>query len=325
MAVKQTIPSNTNQTKSLTFSKLRGVDYSSSPFEVSTSRAVHMKNIINEDGVNHKRPGWTSNLSINRSNNLSPIYDICEFGGRYLVVALFGYDVDLYEWDGKGNFISNRKIVKHIAYTNGEPYTYSGRFTKISEDRMLFTGNNTGIAVTNNFVVITYNKETDSIEGYETEDVLYIPTTSISINSTKDNVDINSGVAYEERNMLTTKRKNSLIGENIETIKITFKYQGYTDTYISCVYLDGGLTGANIDNFSNSIRYDYNSGQGAALKEISFRIVPGRYKITVGSTNYDGYDKAFDEDGNVLGETLDEVYGYYELLDKDMTIYIREG
>ena len=65
MAVKQTIPSNTNQTKSLTFSKLRGVDYSSSPFEVSTSRAVHVKNMINEDGVNHKRPGWTNDNKIN--------------------------------------------------------------------------------------------------------------------------------------------------------------------------------------------------------------------------------------------------------------------
>ena len=62
MGVKQNVPNNANETKSMKFSKLRGVDYSSSPFEVSTSRAVHSKNMINEDGVNHKRKGWTTDL-----------------------------------------------------------------------------------------------------------------------------------------------------------------------------------------------------------------------------------------------------------------------
>ena len=80
MAVKQTIPSNTNQTKSLTFSKLRGVDYSSSPFEVSTSRAVHMKNMINEDGVNHKRPGWSENNEHSKfikESKFDVLLDVC--------------------------------------------------------------------------------------------------------------------------------------------------------------------------------------------------------------------------------------------------------
>ena len=66
MAVRQTVVSDTNSPKTLTFNKLRGVDYSSSPFEVNTSRATSMKNMINEDGVNHKRNGWTEDTEINK-------------------------------------------------------------------------------------------------------------------------------------------------------------------------------------------------------------------------------------------------------------------
>jgi hypothetical protein len=66
MGVRQQIPSSTGQPRQMGFAKLRGVDYSTSPFEVNPSRAVDMRNIINDDGINHKRPGWSENTKINQ-------------------------------------------------------------------------------------------------------------------------------------------------------------------------------------------------------------------------------------------------------------------
>ena len=94
MGVKQNVPNNANETKSMKFSKLRGVDYSSSPFEVSTSRAVHSKNMINEDGVNHKRKGWTTDLHINYSlgENMFrkfKIIDVFKCGNKYILTVQY--------------------------------------------------------------------------------------------------------------------------------------------------------------------------------------------------------------------------------------------
>ena len=42
----------------LTLEGFKGVDFSSSPLNVSTNRASSMRNLINENGVNKKRSGW---------------------------------------------------------------------------------------------------------------------------------------------------------------------------------------------------------------------------------------------------------------------------
>ena len=65
----------------LVLSDFKGVDFSSSPFRVSQSRATDMRNLINEYGVNHKRHGWRE------IRNFKP-YD---GEGSYVINGIFDY------------------------------------------------------------------------------------------------------------------------------------------------------------------------------------------------------------------------------------------
>ena len=108
MAVRQTVVSDTNSPKTLTFNKLRGVDYSSSPFEVTPSRATSMKNMINKDGVNHKRNGWSEDLEINKKilemniTNIKGIYMSSNEKLKYIIAT----DSKIYSFLTKGNLCS---------------------------------------------------------------------------------------------------------------------------------------------------------------------------------------------------------------------------
>lgn len=309
MAVKQTIPSNTNQTKSLTFSKLRGVDFSSSPFEVSTSRAVHMKNMINEDGVNHKRPGHTSELSIN--NDGRKIIDVCKLGDYYFVAKTYiDYtgmnNITIYKWDG----LEYRGIM-HEDHTYKIPDKI---FIPISHNKIL-------IAPACN-CILKFDEETNTYSTEFADSVIYIPTTTISINASEDGE--SSDVTYEEINAFTNKRKNSLIGRKVDTVKVTFLPFDTSDNILSA-RLSAGFGGANISYYDNSFHYQGTNGK--LKKELSFRIVPGKYSIyaSVTTTNlYPGADTddLCDENGTLLGEDSGEGRRYIDI-NEDVIIYVK--
>lgn len=294
MAVKQNIVASANSTQALTFSKLRGVDYSSSPFEVSSTRAVSIKNIINEDGVNHKRCGWTTDLAVNKNGVKAKIYDICELGDKYCVVATLNNttSVSLYIWDG-----SSKLEVAQFLLNIGD-----SSYDEVPEKILVPMGANKVfvIGMSNNPVMILYNKQNSTYEVKT--DAFYIPTTSISINASDE---LEKGAtAFEEKNMLTNKRKNSLIGKTKETVLVTFVSKS-SISYISGIDLRGMVSTSPITE--NIISFSANKSDKKS--SISFRVLPAEYIISASLTDGDGYDLLYDENNNLIGEDYSSGYG----------------
>lgn len=307
MGVKQNVPNNANETKSMKFSKLRGVDYSSSPFEVSTSRAVHSKNMINEDGVNHKRKGWTTDSHINfglvgNTYKNFKILNVFKIGEKYvLTVEYDDYGIRTY-------FVNDLNNVFDFNFSNNSNVTDSSKIIEI--DNNIFLVEDT---------VFSYNssENTLSTSAINYASATYVPTTTISINSVED--EISGATPYEERNLLTYRRKNSMIGKNIETVKVTFRTMD-TDRYIASVSIaDGYRLGSNI------VEYDMGLDSNRVYnKEVSFRVIPGWYVISAALDDYDGYDILCDENGNTIGDEGSQNKTEINI-EEDIVIYIKEG
>ena len=142
MAVKQSIPSYTNTNKSLTLGNFKGIDASSSPFEVDISRATYCQNLINENGVNHKRQGWTQDNELNDlilSLHLEDVYGIFAnlkidsyedlkviLGKKGSSTKIFVIKANLecaeFSWNGKANVKPNNKV--NCLMNNGKVYLF---------------------------------------------------------------------------------------------------------------------------------------------------------------------------------------------------------
>lgn len=257
MAVKQTIPSNTNQTKSLTFSKLRGVDYSSSPFEASTSRAVHMKNMINEDGVNHKRPGWTNDNKIN---------DV--FSGKQIIyfsngkaITMEGNYPTFYLFNTLGDVIftskfPNTSLSDYERTTTGwvtgaDPWEWIYNDGKYDIDCKIFTVEvldskySSGIRVDTFISISGRNWQFKSYSNGEYEliplsQVAYKPLTAISINPDSDTTATAS--EKEKPNIMTNYRRNSLISNINMPFKVTFELESEDESVINSIICRIGET-----------------------------------------------------------------------------------
>ena len=219
MAVRQTVVSDTNSPKTLTFNKLRGVDYSSSQFEVSTSRATSMKNMINEDGVNHKRHGWSEdNIFSKKITELQfdetlGVYDVVlkntfneSFVPVYVYAGIIGETVKIYvqlkQDDGTIYIPSSFEYTCTLAErtincfeNNGDLYILGcGEYSKLKV-----------IESTIDQYAYEIDFETASSFGY-------VPTTTKSRNNKYDTE--NNGAKFQNfdsANVLTPKRKNSFI------------------------------------------------------------------------------------------------------------------
>ena len=196
MGVKQTIPSSTNAPKTLNFAKLRGLDCSTSPFEVSTSRAVDMKNIINEDGINHKRPGWKEFSVFVDGGKVSHAFDAGN--GKRLLAGNNAIIVTDSDWKGI-------KIFSGYDTTNVI-------FRKLSDNKILinFTKDS------------SYEYYVLDMEKLEIEQIKYTPTTTISIN---DDSVASTRKSFEEPSLITNKRINKIIS-NDKAHRLTVQYEG---------------------------------------------------------------------------------------------------
>lgn len=220
MAVRQTVVSNTNSPKTLTINKLKGVDYSTSPFEVSTSRATSMKNMINEDGVNHKRHGWSEDVSLNKKIYEIGINNICGIHYRnpnvnnvaYIVacsseIHVFKSNLEHFklnlESSNKGadvNFIDEKDCI-YIFYPN-----------KL-------------------YKLILSDLRIESVHRGDS----YVPTTTISINPMSNETGIRNTSEYA--NLLNKRRKNNLIGEKQSDFNVMYFSVDYSalDEYFKCI------------------------------------------------------------------------------------------
>ena len=205
--------------KRLELGNFRGVDLTSSPLQVSTSRAAESYNLILENGINRKRPGWESLLDLGeRINGIFP-YVLDGYIQNYQSVLREGSEVLLVH-------------AGSTLYLVSEDYRYQLVLSGALPDRRslcFYRNNKAFVAVGGEIWVFGAHDEQASCRLKQLQDIAYVPTTTININekytegrSSKDAV-----------NMLTPWRKNEItlpdVGVSESWVDTWFKLDGYID------------------------------------------------------------------------------------------------
>ena len=300
MGVKQQIPSSTNSPKSMQFAKLRGLDCSTSPFEVSPTRAVDMRNIINDDGINHKRQGWTENTELLQK------------------LGVYGQDiVGIYQIDTNIYLVYNKNSGVIIDCENGTKLKdapapideiSSVNVKKISTNKVLV--HIVYLNSSNEYYFIELDKY-NFIKGFE-----YAPITTMSINP--DSEETSNRKSFEEPSLTTAWRRNTLLSSD-KPYNVTFKYAGDNeDLFINTITILRGSSSYYRQEFREEIK-----STTLILCLNKFRIAGLSLKNKTTLEVIDlfpngGIGTITDQDGNQIS------FGKDILVKADMTLNIKE-
>ena len=195
--------------KKLVLSGFLGVDFSSSPYKVAKYRATKMRNLINDSGVNHKRPGWREikRFAPEGTKDSYSINGIFKYEREGYSAALVHAGDKIYVTTdlaaAEPELMGFECISEHLTLTDtrSEAFFYGGRLYIIGCGDYLVYG--------------TW----DSGTTYELRRVYgdvdtYVPTTSISIDN-----DLNTSdtvrATLDQINRLTPWRRNKLVGASL--------------------------------------------------------------------------------------------------------------
>lgn len=193
-------------------SDFKGVDFSSSPLRVQQNRASNMKNFINEYGVNKKRNGWNELFRIkNQDGSVAKINGIYQYVNNDYKMMLVHAGTRFYEVE------YNTTTKKYISTDITESSTYAEADVDVSlllDKRSQVFFNNSKAYITGCGDYLVYGSW-DNGETYELRRVIdnedtYVPTTTISIDN--DAVTDGTRSSLDDINLLSTKRKNQLLG-----------------------------------------------------------------------------------------------------------------
>ena len=184
---------DSEEEKRLKVSQFKGVDYTTSPLDMSDNRSIDMLNYIRKNNVLEKRNGINGILNFE-----NPIYDIWRFLDCLIIHT--GSDIYVYKLETFEFLKSFKDCVlpkKIMAFVSGE--------------RLYILG---GV----NYLVLQKKKNKISIIGQDSEfellkasDIAYIPTTTIGIN--QENYEgVTSRTTLDDQNLLVDRVVNELIG-----------------------------------------------------------------------------------------------------------------
>lgn len=198
--------------KQLTLEGFKGVDFSSSPLRVRTNRASNMRNFINEYGVNKKRNGWNELFRIEDSNgNAQPINGIFQYvrGERKDLLVHAGKRI--YRVDESNGVYSYTDITSSSTYA---PAKVDTSLLTSERSQAFFNKGRCYIIGCGDYLVYgTWdNGATYELRRVANDVDTYIPTTTISIDD--DSVDDDTRGSLDDINLLSSKRKNQLLGSS---------------------------------------------------------------------------------------------------------------
>lgn len=179
--------------KRLKVNQFKGVDYTTSPLDMSDNRSIDMLNYVRKNNVLEKRNGINGILNFE-----NPIYDLWRFLDCLIIHTgsdIYVYKLETFEFlNSFKDCVLARKI---MAFVSGE--------------RLYILG---GI----NYLVLQKKKNKISIIDQDSEfellkasDIAYIPTSTIGIN--QENYEgITSRTTLDDQNLLVDRVVNELIG-----------------------------------------------------------------------------------------------------------------
>lgn len=209
----------------LTLSDIKGVDLSSSPMRVKSTRASYMKNMICKGGVNHKRNGFEEIASFYDEDGkplaINGIHPYIEDGEQFNIVHA---GTSLYKCSS--DFSTKEAILLdgiELGSEKSQGYLSNEKLILIAGERLL----------------VYDGKKVSAL--FDSENA-YVPTTSIGI---LDEVDGSLSEAHERVNLFSSKRINKLTGARRGTIKASstdasqsvFTLEGSRSTF----FLDGEI------------------------------------------------------------------------------------
>lgn len=185
--------------KSIELNNFLGVDFSSSPINVSTGRATLSKNLISIDGVNQKRPGWEELFNFGDYSTVNGVF-INKFKrhGKIDEITLVQVDGHLF----KMTEINGVWSATHISVTTND-YRDSG-YQKFDEGNtdfksQAFLSNNKLYILGGGEYFVYYPREDEGIEEFKPTETI-IGTQGVYVTVDKiynegDRVELN-GVAF---------------------------------------------------------------------------------------------------------------------------------
>lgn len=252
---------STKKIHSIEIENFLGVDLSSSPINVSKKHACYMENLINVDGVNQKRNGWTELSSVggkingifkfkvkrnNQEDNITLIHAGKDVYRLFYDETKDYYELDLLKSNCLNNSSSNAFLSDNKIYIIGGNFLVFGS-TKTSRNYEVFDSTKTYTKndiveymgniykyVSDNFVSVKPNElrasnywskigSYYSLREVKDDEDTFIPTTTIGI--TADSV---SGevTKLDDINLLCSKRKNKMLG--LDTSELSDKNVSWT-------------------------------------------------------------------------------------------------
>ena len=199
--------------KMLTLSGFKGVDLSSAPTMVSPNRASYSINMINDNGINHKRPGWDEQFKFN--GRINGIYHYVN--GDYSATIVYA-ETSFY------------KIV------NGEKsgLTVEGEALDLVDERVQFFphGDDLYIIGCGDFLVYRGDVSGDSLKTVMSDGETYVPTTTVYGNVKRAEQippedgeedgeykeiweSYGNGAVIDSPSLITPVRKNKFVGCNV--------------------------------------------------------------------------------------------------------------
>lgn len=193
--------------KVYTFGNFRGVDFSTSPYLVAKNRAISAQNLIYENGTVRKRTGWKSLCKLPGKINGLFSFDI---ENETITLAYAGTQFFRLFWNEKRERYTYEEITLSCTYKPAQIDK-----TKLVERRIQLYVNKNKAYIVGCGDYLVFGKWGGGYElrrVFNNEDT-YIPTTTINIDH--DGVNDENRAMLDNVNLLSSYRKNELLGADI--------------------------------------------------------------------------------------------------------------
>lgn len=187
----------------------RGVDYTSSALDVAAGRASDMSNMIGENGQLRKRYGWRQEAQITELDGTVPvgqrIHGMWHDGvGMWIHAGTHLY----YRWEDAAHEVHTMRVDR----STGEELVLLDRDTEgfFLHGNLYIVGGGNILAVERTEDTIGISPSGFFVRVRDLADMAYIPTTTVAINDNKSEID--SRETLDDWNLLTERRKNTMIG-----------------------------------------------------------------------------------------------------------------